>query len=121
MSISGEHIAVNERLTSPNPFHLIYSILSKHQSASIPDDLKFEKDIAQIEDSSRPNVNISIVYFEDVSTETILDNDEYRSVNQLETMQNGNEDVKAQIKHQLDYRYPYVNDTKSPQNNLFLN
>ena len=43
-------------------------------------------------------------------------------VNQLETMQNGNEDVKAQIKHQLDYRYPYVNDTKkSPQNNLFLN
>ena len=40
---SGEHIAVNERLTSPNPFHLIYSILSKHQSASIPDDLKFEK------------------------------------------------------------------------------
>lgn len=114
LSISGEHIAVNERLTSPNPFHLIYSILSKHQSASIPDDLKFEKDIAQIEDSSRPNVNISIVYFEDVSTETILDNDEYRSVNQLETMQNGNEDVKAQIKHQLDYRYPYVNDTKKP-------
>ena len=38
-----------------------------------------------------------------MSTETILDNDEYRSVNQLETMQNGNEDVKAQIKHQLDY------------------
>lgn len=54
------------------------------------------------------------MYFEDVSTETILDNDEYRSVNQLETMQNGNEDVKAQIKHQLDYRYPYVNDTKKP-------
>ncbi len=41
--------------------------LSKHQSASIPDDLKFEKDIAQVEDSSRPNVNISIIYFEDVS------------------------------------------------------
>lgn len=114
LSISGEHIAVNERLTSPNPFHLIYSILSKHQSASIPDDLKFEKDIAQVEDSSRPNVNISIIYFEDVSTETILDNNEYRSVNQLETMQNGNEDVKAQIKHQLDYQYPYVNDTKKP-------
>ncbi len=31
LSISGEHIAVNERLTSPNPFHLIYSILSKYQ------------------------------------------------------------------------------------------
>ncbi len=49
-----------------------------------------------------------------MSTETILDNNEYRSVNQLETMQNGNEDVKAQIKHQLDYQYPYVNDTKKP-------
>ncbi len=36
--------------------------------------------------------------------ETILNRVEYCLVNQLETMQNGNEDVKAQIKHQLDYQ-----------------
>ncbi len=48
LSISGEHIAVNEQLSFTNASMLPYSILSKHQSASIPDDLKFEKDIAQV-------------------------------------------------------------------------
>ncbi|MEJ7269574.1 3'-5' exonuclease, partial [Staphylococcus epidermidis] len=34
LAISGNHIAVNERLTAKNSFKLIYSILAKHQSAS---------------------------------------------------------------------------------------
>ncbi|CCE58673.1 TPA: helicase-exonuclease AddAB subunit AddA [Staphylococcus argenteus] len=114
LSISGEHIAVNERLTSPNPFQLIYGILAKHQSTSLPDDLKFEKDIMQVEDSSRPNVKIAVEYFEDISTEAVLENDEYHSVNQLKEMTKGNEDTKAKIKYQLSYQYPYEQDTLKP-------
>lgn len=114
LSISGKHIAVNERLTSPNPFQLIYGILAKHQSTSLPDDLKFEKDIMQVEDSSRPNVKITIEYFEDISTEAVLENDEYHSVAQLKGMTKGNEDTQAKIKYQLSYQYPYEQDTLKP-------
>lgn len=114
LSISGEHIAVNERLTASNPFQLIYGILAKHQSTSLPDDLKFEKDIMQVEDSCRPNVKITIEYFEDISTEAVLENDEYHSVAQLKEMTKGNEDTKAKIKYQLSYQYPYEQDTLKP-------
>ncbi|UMT77490.1 helicase-exonuclease AddAB subunit AddA [Staphylococcus roterodami] len=114
LSISGEYISVNERLTSPNPFQLIYGILAKHQSTSLPDDLKFEKDIIQVEDSSRPNVKITIEYFEDISTEAVLENDEYHSVAQLNEMTKGNEDTQAKIKYQLSYQYPYEQDTLKP-------
>ena len=114
LSISNGFIAVNERLTAANPLTLIYSILAKHQSMAIPDDLKFEKDINQLDTSIQPKVNINIDYFEDVTTEVTDDEDEYRTVNYLESMTQGNEDVKAKIAYQLDYQYPYVKDTLKP-------
>ena len=40
--ISKDLIAVNERLTAKNSFKFIYSILAKHQSASLPDEQKFD-------------------------------------------------------------------------------
>ncbi|MBO1199498.1 helicase-exonuclease AddAB subunit AddA [Staphylococcus simiae] len=114
LSVSKGLIAVNERLTAANPFSLIYSILAKHQSMNIPDDLKFEKDIVDLDESIQPKVNINIDYFEDVSTEVTDNDDDYRTVSYLQSMTQGNEDVKAKIAYQLDFQYPYVKDTLKP-------
>lgn len=71
MAISGNHIAVNERLTAKNSFKLIYSILAKHQSASLPHDQKFEQDIDTLNSEMKPRVSIVVDHYEDVSTEEV--------------------------------------------------
>ena len=114
LPISADLIAVNERLTAKNSFKFIYSILSKHQSASLPDDQKFERDIETLNSEVKPRVTITIDHYEDVSTEEVTPENERRTVNDIDDINSGNDDVKAKIHHQLAYRYPYQDDTLKP-------
>ena len=57
LAVSDTHIAVNERLTATNPFVLIYGVLAKHQSPSLPNDQRFERDIDQLNSEVKPCIN----------------------------------------------------------------
>ena len=114
LAISGSHIAVNERLTAEHPFELIYGILSKHKSYELTPDLMFENDIANLAESIRPNVNIIIDYFEDIIEANHQDMNEQRSISDLNTLDTGNDDIKAKITQQLKFKYPNVINTTKP-------
>ena len=114
LPISKDLIAVNERLTAKNSFKFIYSILAKHQSASLPDEQKFERDIETLNSEVKPRVTITIDHYEDVSTEEVTPENERRTVNDIDDFNSGNDDVKAKIHHQLAYEYPYQEDTLKP-------
>ncbi|NHB12607.1 helicase-exonuclease AddAB subunit AddA, partial [Burkholderia cepacia] len=57
LAVSDTYIAVNERLTATNPFVLIYGVLAKHQSPSLPNDQRFERDIDQLNSEVKPRVS----------------------------------------------------------------
>lgn len=114
LAISGNHIAVNERLTAKNSFKLIYSILAKHQSASLPHDQKFEQDIETLNSEMKPRVSIVVDHYEDVSTEEVTPENERRTVSDMDDINSGDDDVKAKIHQQLTYQYPYQEDTLKP-------
>lgn len=97
LPISADLIAVNERLTAKNSFKFIYSILSKHQSASLPDDQKFERDIETLNSEVKPRVTITIDHYEDVSTEEVTPENERRTVNDIDDINSGNDDVKLRF------------------------
>ena len=101
LAVSDTHIAVNERLTATNPFVLIYGILAKHQSASLPNDQRFERDIDQLNSEVKPRVSIVIDHYEDVSTEEVVNDNEIRTIEELKAINTGNEDVKIKIHQQL--------------------
>ena len=114
LAISGSHIAINERLTAEHPFELIYGILSKHKSYELTPDLMFENDIANLAENIRPNVNIIIDYFEDIIEANHQDMNEQRSISDLNTLDTGNDDIKAKITQQLKFKYPNVINTTKP-------
>lgn len=114
LPISGNHLAVNERLTAPTPFTMIYSILAKYQSSSITNDQKFESNIEQLDSNVKPRVNLYVDNFEDISTETLVSESELRTVEDIENDQSGNDDIKAKIKEKLIFEYPYQKDIEKP-------
>lgn len=114
LAISDSLIAVNERLTALRPFDLIYSILAKHQSSSLPADLKFESNIEQLGVSVKPEVQIFVDFYEDFMKDTSEQSNEKRTLSDLDEMGSQNEDTKAKISHQLTYQYPYFKDTRKP-------
>ncbi|MEQ6028567.1 helicase-exonuclease AddAB subunit AddA [Staphylococcus saccharolyticus] len=114
LAISGTHIAVNERLTATHPFVLIYSILAKHQSSSLPNEHKFESSIETLGSEVQPRVTISIDHYEDVSTEEVISKNDYRLVNDINHLDTSNEEVKTKIHYQLTYEYPYQDDIVKP-------
>ena len=114
LAVSDTHIAVNERLTATNPFVLIYGILAKHQSPSLLNDQRFERDIDQLNSEVKPRVSIVIDHYEDVSTEEVVNDNEIRTIEELKAINTGNEDVKIKIHQQLSYDYPFKVNTMKP-------
>ena len=114
LAVSDTHIAVNERLTATNPFVLIYGVLAKHQSPSLPNDQRFERDIDQLNSEVKPRVSIVIDHYEDVSTEEVVNDNEIRTIEELKAINTGNEDVKIKIHQQLSYDYPFKVNTMKP-------
>ena len=112
LAVSDTHIAVNERLT--NPFVLIYGVLAKHQSPSLLNDQRFERDIDQLNSEVKPRVSIVIDHYEDVSTEEVVNDNEIRTIEELKAINTGNEDVKIKIHQQLSYDYPFKVNTMKP-------
>ena len=88
-------------MTAEHPFELIYGILSKHKSYELTPDLMFENDIANLAESIRPNVNIIIDYFEDIIEANHQDMNEQRSISDLNTLDTGNDDIKAKLRNSL--------------------
>ena len=75
--------------------------MAKHQSASLPNDQRFERDIDQLNSEVKPRVSIVIDHYEDVSTEEVVNDNEIRTIEELKAINTGNEDVKIKIHQQL--------------------
>ena len=96
------------------PIHLfIYGVLAKHQSPSLLNDQRFERDIDQLNSEVKPRVSIVIDHYEDVSTEEVVNDNEIRTIEELKAI--NNEDVKIKIHQQLSYDYPFKVNTMKPQ------
>lgn len=114
LAISHDKIAINERLTARNPFKLIYSILSKAEATNIPQELTFKQVDDNMLGEAESHYQIIVDNFADITTETVKDEREQRSVAMLEQLDTSNNDVKAKITQQLSYDYPYKKDTEKP-------
>ena len=75
--------------------------MAKHQSPSLPNDQRFERDIDQLNSEVKPRVSIVIDHYEDVSTEEVVNDNEIRTIEELKAINTGNEDVKIKIHQQL--------------------
>ncbi|MCD8914344.1 helicase-exonuclease AddAB subunit AddA [Staphylococcus simulans] len=113
--ISNNMLQMSYRLSAPNPFNLIYPILSKYQSSSITNDLKFENNIETVEASIRPSVETHIDYYDDIKAD-IADNTEedYRTVADIQNHQTEQPKLQQQIETQLAFEYPYQKDMVKP-------
>lgn len=108
--ISNDYLPVSYRLTAQRPIDLIYPILTKHQSTSIPSDLQFEKDIDALDSNVRPVVIIHTDNYEDIASEYVSDVVSQRTVQDIKNEATNDSELQAQIHKQLSYEYPYQND-----------
>ncbi|MCG7339415.1 helicase-exonuclease AddAB subunit AddA [Staphylococcus sp. ACRSN] len=114
VSVSGSHLPVSYRITAQRPIDLIYPILSKYQSSSLPKDLRFEANIDEVDEAMKPHVQLNIAFYEDVASETIKDESEERTVTDIYQMQADFTGLQNQIKKQLTHEYAHPNAIHKP-------
>ncbi|MGV3111216.1 helicase-exonuclease AddAB subunit AddA [Staphylococcus pettenkoferi] len=113
-TVSGTHLPVSDRLTAQSPIQLIYPILAKHQSPELPRNLRFEDHIDDLPDAMHPYVTVNTTYYADIATESEVHASEQRTVEDIEALNSGDDELKSQIHRQLSYHYPYQTDIEKP-------
>lgn len=72
------------RITAQRPIDMIYPILAKYQSSSLPNELRFEQTIEDVDQAMRPYVQLNTDFYEDIASETVTDVSEQRTVADIE-------------------------------------
>lgn len=114
ISVSDTHLPVSYRITAQRPIDLIYPILSKYQSLSLPREMRFEQSIEEIDATMKPHVQLNTDFYEDIASEEVVSENEQRTVADIEQSNTGNTPVKAKIRQQLNYEYPYKQAVVKP-------
>ncbi|WP_251943218.1 helicase-exonuclease AddAB subunit AddA [Staphylococcus sp. Marseille-Q5304] len=114
VSVSGTHLPVSYRLTAQSPISMIYPILSKYQSTELSNELRFERNIDEVDTSMKPYVQLNIDLYEDIATESVGEIERAHTLNEMESFNSGNEEVRMQIERQLAFRYPYQTAIHQP-------
>ncbi|SCS54345.1 ATP-dependent nuclease subunit A [Staphylococcus caeli] len=114
VSVSDTHLPVSYRLTAQRPIDMIYPILAKYQSSSLPNTLRFESSIDDIPRAMKPYVQLNTEFYEDIASEIVVSSDEQRSIEDIQTIHTGNDVLKAQIHEQLSYEYPFQDAIEKP-------
>lgn len=114
VSVSESHLPVSYRITAQRPIDMIYPILAKYQSSSLPNELRFEQTIEDVDQAMRPYVQLNTDFYEDIASETVTDVSEQRTVADIEMNHSKNEALQAQIHNQLSYEYPYQSAIEKP-------
>ncbi|XVK96168.1 helicase-exonuclease AddAB subunit AddA [Staphylococcus nepalensis] len=114
ISVSDTHLPVSYRITAQRPIDLIYPILSKYQSLSLPREMRFEQSIEEIDATMKPHVQLNTDFYEDIASEEVVSENEQRTVADIEQSNTGNTLVKAKIRQQLNYEYPYKQAVVKP-------
>ncbi|PHK49874.1 helicase-exonuclease AddAB subunit AddA [Staphylococcus edaphicus] len=107
VSVSETHLPVSYRITAQRPIDMIYPILAKYQSSSLPTELRFERSLDDVDQTMRPYVQLNTAFYEDIASEAVVDVGEQRRLSDIEVSNSNNEALKAQIHKQLSYEYPY--------------
>ncbi|MGW7888054.1 helicase-exonuclease AddAB subunit AddA [Staphylococcus xylosus] len=107
VSVSQTHLPVSYRLTAQRPIDMIYPILAKYQSTSLPKELRFEATINDIDDSMKPFVQLKTDFYEDIASEIVIAESEQRTLVDIQSAQTNNDELKAQIHKQLSFKYPH--------------
>ncbi len=89
---------------------MIYPILAKYQSTSLPKELRFEATINDIDDSMKPFVQLKTDFYEDIASEIVIAESEQRTLVDIQSAQTNNDELKAQIHKQLSFKYPSSSD-----------
>ena len=105
--MSDTHLPVSYRLTAKRPIDMIYPILSKYQSSALPNELRFERSIGDIDATMKPYVQLNIDFYQDIASEAVVEESERRTIEDIETLNTNDEAIKSQIHQQLSYTYPY--------------
>ncbi|WP_436861089.1 helicase-exonuclease AddAB subunit AddA [Staphylococcus caeli] len=114
VSVSDTHLPVSYRLTAQRPIDMIYPILAKYQSSSLPNTLRFESSIDDIPQAMKPYVQLNIDFYEDIASEIVESSDEQRTIDDIQQTHTGNDALKTQIHEQLSYEYPYQDAIEKP-------
>ncbi|MGW9985349.1 helicase-exonuclease AddAB subunit AddA [Staphylococcus cohnii] len=114
VSVSETHLPVSYRITAQRPIDMIYPILAKYQSSSLPSEMRFEQSIDDIDATMKPYVKLTTEFYEDVASEQVISDSEQRTVSDIENMNSGNDTLKTQIHQQLTYVYPYQEAKEKP-------
>ncbi|MEJ7219627.1 helicase-exonuclease AddAB subunit AddA [Staphylococcus gallinarum] len=114
VSVSGSHLPVSYRLTAQKPLDLIYPILAKYQSTSLPKDLRFEANIDDVDEAMKPYVQLNTEFYEDIASEIVEDVTEQRTVTDIYQMNNDYTGLQDQIRHQMTYEYAHPHAVHKP-------
>lgn len=114
-AISNNMLPMSYRLEVKNPLQLIYAILAKYQAHNLTRDLKFERNIDELDDSIHPYAEIHIDEYSEISQEIQhKENEDFRTVNDIVNYQATQPERQQMIEEQLDYQYPYSADVVKP-------
>ncbi|MGJ5701948.1 helicase-exonuclease AddAB subunit AddA [Staphylococcus equorum] len=114
VSVSDTHLPVSYRLTAQRAIDMIYPILSKYQSSALPNELRFERSIGDIDATMKPYVQLNIDFYQDIASEAVVEESERRTIEDIETLNTNDEAIKSQIHQQLSYTYPYQDVVDKP-------
>ena len=73
---------------------MIYPILAKYQSSSLPREMRFEQSIEDIDSTMKPYVNLTTEFYEDIASEQVISDSEQRTVSDIEYINSGNDTLK---------------------------
>ncbi|NAM82301.1 3'-5' exonuclease, partial [Staphylococcus epidermidis] len=114
-AVSNNMLPMSYRLEVKNPLQLIYAILAKYQANHLTNDLKFERNIDELDDAIHPYAEIHIDEYSDIAQDIHQNEDEeFRTVTDIINYQSTNTDRQQTIETQLDYQYPYQKDVVKP-------
>lgn len=105
--VSDTHLPVSYRITAQRPIDMIYPILAKYQSTSLPNELRFENSIHDIEASMIPYVHLTTDFYQDIASETVFEESEQRTIQDIHALNTGNDAIKEQIQTQLTHEYTF--------------
>lgn len=94
VSVSETHLPVSYRITAQRPIDMIYPILAKYQSSSLPREMRFEQSIEDVDSTMKPYVNLTTEFYEDIASEQVISDSEQRTVSDIEYINSGNDTLK---------------------------